>query len=126
MNDSVIHAAIARPKMYLAYHEDCDLHAVCAVLIDSLARNHAFVEGNKHTGLMSAILTYELNGVLFQKYAGSSKDFENLVLWVVLEKPEIPEIAEKLKMVVDKYKIAKTLRSTLKGLKAALKPFGED
>lgn len=78
--ENVIDAAVHRPKTYLSYHEDCDIHTVCAVLLDSIARNHAFVEGNKRTGLMTAILTYELNGVTFQKSADRTNDFEDLVL----------------------------------------------
>lgn len=96
LNQNVIHAAIARPKTYISYHDDANLHTICAVLLDSLARNHAFVEGNKRTGLMTAILTYELNEVALRPSADSSKAYEELVLWVVQKKPTIEEIAQRL------------------------------
>jgi death on curing protein len=57
-DETVIHAAINRPKTYLAYHDDYDLHTICAVILESISRNHGFVEGNKRTELMSALLTY--------------------------------------------------------------------
>jgi death-on-curing protein len=119
LDEKVIDAAIHRPKTYLSYHENCDIHTVCAVLLDSIARNHGFVEGNKRTGLMTAILTYELNGITLQSSADRTNDFEDLVLWVVLEKPEIPEIASKLEVLIKKYrsnsvsKFADTLRKLL-------------
>jgi prophage maintenance system killer protein len=34
---NVIHAAVNRPKTYLAYHDDRDLHTVCAVILDAVA-----------------------------------------------------------------------------------------
>ena len=50
-DETVINAAVNRPKTYLSYHDKCDLHTVCAVILDSLARNHGFIEGNKRTSL---------------------------------------------------------------------------
>lgn len=120
---NVIHSAIARPKTYLSYHPDCNLHTVCAVLLDSLARNHAFVEGNKRTGLMVAVLTYELNGVALKPSADYHNDLEDLVLWVVIDKPEIAQIAERFEQITGKYKTDIMSRFVEK-LKSALKPFG--
>jgi death-on-curing protein len=125
LNENVIHAAVARPKTFLSYHEDCDLHTVCAVLLDSLARNHAFVEGNKRTGLMTAILTYELNGIALNMSADRNKEYEELVLWVVLEKPEIVEIAERLKSLTQKYQ-SNVISKFVERLKSAVTIFGID
>lgn len=49
LKPGVINAAIHRPKTYLSYHENCNIHTVCGVLLDSIARNHAFADGNKRT-----------------------------------------------------------------------------
>jgi death-on-curing protein len=103
----VIHAAVNRPKTYLAYHDTCDIHTVCAVIMDSIARNHGFTDGNKRTGLMSAILTYELNDITLDlRRADGVHEFEELVLWVVTEKPEIPQIAKRLKELTDEYRVS--------------------
>ena len=117
----VIHPAIARPKTYLMYSDDCSIHTVCAVLLDSLARNHAFIEGNKRTGLMAAILTYELNGIALKLHEGQ-KEYEELVLWVVLEKPTIPQISERLEGLAQKYQIGK-ISQFIEKLKTTLIPF---
>lgn len=113
LNHSKIEAAVHRPKTYLAYQADCDLHTVCAVLMDSLARNHAFVDGNKRTGLMTALVTYELNGYTL-KSSADNIEFENLVLWVVNTKPPINQIATQLKNLVNQHstrKVSQHMRS---------------
>lgn len=42
-----------------------DVHAKAAALMRSLARNHAFVDGNKRTALAATIVFYQLNGYHF-------------------------------------------------------------
>lgn len=101
-----IQAAVNRPKTYLSYHDDCDIHIVCAVILESIARNHAFVDGNKRTGLMSALLTYELNDIRLDKKADKDGEFENLVIDVVKDKPDISEIAKRLKKLTDQYQMS--------------------
>ncbi len=103
----VIHAAVNRPKTYLAYHEGCDIHTVCAVILESIARNHGFIDANKRTGLMSAILTYELNDITLDlRRADRVRAFEELALWVFTDKPDVPEIAARLKDLSNKYKVS--------------------
>lgn len=117
----VVDAAIHRPKTYLSYHEDCTIHTVCAVLLDSIARNHGFADANKRTGLMTAILTYELNGVALNLRAAGTQ-FEDLVLWVVNDRPEIEVIAKKLESLVKKYK-KRNISDMATKLRNLIKPF---
>lgn len=121
----VINSAVNRPKTYLAYHEDCDLHTVCAVILQSIARNHGFVEGNKRTGLLSALLTYELNGITLNRKADTDKEFEQLVVEVVKEKIEIDVIASRLKALTEKYQI-KGISRFVAQLKEILTPYDSD
>lgn len=122
LHANVINAAVHRPKTYLSYHDGCSLHIVCAVLLDSLARNHGFSDANKRTGLMTAILTYELNGIALNMEADRTNEFENLVLWVVKEKPEITAIANKLEGLTVKYQAGRVSRFAMR-LKKLLEPF---
>jgi len=41
-----------------------DVFARCAALLDSLIRNHPFMDGNKRTAIGAAVLFFELNGYL--------------------------------------------------------------
>jgi death on curing protein len=121
----IIKAAVHRPKTYLAYHHNCDIHIVCAVILDSIARNHGFIDGNKRTGLLSALLTYELNGLKLDRRADRDGEFEDLVLWVVTKKPDILDIAEKLKSLTEKYR-TKGISKYIQSLRNLLNPYDSD
>lgn len=61
-----LESAVLRPQATV-YGKDAypTLHAKAAVLLHSLVRNHAFVDGNKRTGVLAVILFYGLNDHLF-------------------------------------------------------------
>ncbi len=103
LNPDTVEGFPHRPQTYMGYSGDNDLHTVCAVLIDSISRNHGFNDGNKRTSLMSALFTYTVNGVYLEMSLFMNKDYEELVLWVVLKKPSIDEIASRLKELAEKY-----------------------
>lgn len=125
LSHNKIEAAVHRPKTYLSYHDNCDLHTIAAVLMDSFARNHAFVDGNKRTGLMAALLIYELNGYTLRTGSGNNIEFEEIVLWVVKEKPKIEEIAARLKVLIKKH-ATKKVSKYLYDVKALLTPYDSD
>lgn len=96
--------ALERPFTYSQY-KAVNLHTVCALLLDSLARNHAFNDGNKRTAIMTIIYTYAINDVFMNIGDETNLVFEDLVLWVVNSKPSIVDIESKLAIIVDNYKI---------------------
>ncbi|MDP2651448.1 MAG: type II toxin-antitoxin system death-on-curing family toxin [bacterium] len=61
-----------------------------AALLESIARNHPFVDGNKRTAFLSALAIIERNGC---ETAFNQKDIEDTVLKIVTEKLPIEEIA---------------------------------
>lgn len=71
---------------------------------------------------MTAILTYELNGIALNMQADKSNEFEDLVLWVVNDKPHIPEIASRLEELTDKYQ-ANSVAKFISKLKKMIEPF---
>lgn len=60
----LLQSAAARPQTSLfgsdAYR---DLDVKAAVLLESLVRNHALVDGNKRLGFLALVVFYGLNGV---------------------------------------------------------------
>jgi hypothetical protein len=54
---------------------------------------------------MSALLTYELNGVALDRRADEDHEFEKLALWVVIDKPDVADIAKKLETLTEKYRV---------------------
>ncbi len=59
----LLESAVLRPQASLAGQDAYpDIHSKAAVLMDSLIRNHPFVDGNKRTALISVTMFYGLNG----------------------------------------------------------------
>jgi death-on-curing protein len=55
-------SALAKPKNVFAYAESPDLFRLAASYAFGIARNHAFVDGNKRTSLVVSILFLNRNG----------------------------------------------------------------
>ena len=59
----LLEAAVERPRQS-AFGDDAypDLPSKAAALLDSLVRNHPFVDGNKRIGMLASFVFVELNG----------------------------------------------------------------
>lgn len=62
---SLLESAIARAQQRCAYDESADLFDLAAALGAGLARNHAFIDGNKRISFVCAITFLETNGATF-------------------------------------------------------------
>ena len=108
LNPHYIEAAITRPITYAQYQE-YTLHTVCAIILDSIARSHAFSDGNKRTALTSMIFAYNLNGVELDYSLLMNDEFEDIVMWVVESKPAVEEIEDYLQKLIKQFGISKQL-----------------
>jgi death on curing protein len=74
----LIESAIARP--YSGYHRA--LAAKCAALIESVASNHGFIDGNKRTTLILVNLLIRKSGydLMARSRNQLNRDIENLIL----------------------------------------------
>ena len=97
LNIERVKAAVQRPNTYVQYDNEYDIDTICALLIDSIARGHGFNDGNKRTALMTAIFTYRINDVDFTPSKELNDDFDALVMKVVLDKPEVEDVAKSLR-----------------------------
>lgn len=61
-----------------------------AVYLESLARYHVFIDGNKRTGIATSARFLSLNGYMLNV---SNKEMERFVLRMVQEKPSLETIA---------------------------------
>ena len=91
-DDGLLRSALARPQ---ASFGGQDLYPTvfekAAALLESLARNHPFVDGNKRVAWECFDLTLEMNGY---RLGGSADQHYKLVLQVIEHKLTIQEIAE--------------------------------
>lgn len=59
----LLESAVMRPQQsVMGADAYSDIHQKAAALLHSLARNHAFIDGNKRTALTSVVVFYRLNG----------------------------------------------------------------
>lgn len=64
-DEGALAGALARPRM-AAYYQGADLAEQAALLIAGIALAHAFVDGNKRTGLITGDVFLDRNGLLFE------------------------------------------------------------
>jgi death-on-curing protein len=61
-DESLLDSALAKPLNVFAYAPDPDLFRLAASYAFGIARNHAFVDGNKRTALVVSVLFLNRNG----------------------------------------------------------------
>ncbi|OGU03461.1 MAG: death-on-curing protein [Gemmatimonadetes bacterium RBG_16_66_8] len=61
-DEHLLESALARPRTNWGYQPDMDLAALAAAYGYGLARNHAFVDGNKRIAFMAMFVLLGLNG----------------------------------------------------------------
>ncbi|HXF69069.1 MAG TPA: type II toxin-antitoxin system death-on-curing family toxin [Thermoflexus sp.] len=92
---SLLESAVVRPQATFGGKDLYpDLFSKAAALMDSLIRNHPFVDGNKRTGIAAAALFLLQNGY---RLTATNEELEAFTLYVAESKPEISEIAAWLK-----------------------------
>ncbi len=92
-DSSMLLSAVGRPQAQFK-HKDLypDIFTKAAALMDSLIRNHPFMDGNKRIGIASAVLFLSIKGYSFQcdqkevviqtmNCAKSESDLETLSSW---------------------------------------------
>ena len=88
----LLESALARPQAVFDNQELYpDLFAKAAALMESLARNHAFVDGNKRTAITAVSLFLQRNGWLVDT---SNAELERFTLQVINEKLPLQTISE--------------------------------
>jgi len=91
----LVDAAVSRPRAS-AFGEDAypSLELKVAALVQSVARNHALVDGNKRLALASVIATFGLNG---RRLTLTNDEAYNLIIAVATgELEDVADIAERL------------------------------
>ncbi len=99
VDEGLLQSAVARPQTSL-FGDDAypTLLDKAAALLHSLARNHAFVDGNKRTAWASAWAFLRLNGIDLPDIY--NVDFaEQLVLAAALGEIDWPKIADGLRIL---------------------------
>lgn len=87
----LLESAVARPQ---ATFDRVELYPglfhKAAALMESLAQNHPFVDGNKRTAITAAMFL-QRNG---RRLETTNAELERFTLWVVTARPLLPELAD--------------------------------
>ncbi len=62
-DEGLLLSALARAENIYAYEPDADLFRLAAAYCAGVVKNHPFVDGNKRTGILSAVVFLGLNGI---------------------------------------------------------------
>jgi death-on-curing protein len=88
----LLQAAVARPQATFDGHDLYpDLFTKAAALMDSLVRNHPFVDGNKRAGVAAAGLFLRLNGY---RLDATNDDLERFTLQVAQAQITLAQMAD--------------------------------
>jgi death on curing protein len=89
-NEGLIKSALARPNhSVMGVDAYSDLYLKAAALLESIARNHGFRDGNKRTAMAAAVLYLSQNDI---EVSFTNQEYEDIMLHVVNDKPPIEEI----------------------------------
>ena len=87
----LLQSAVARPRVTF---DNSDLYpdvfSKSGALLDSLINNHPFVDGNKRTGIASAVLFLNINGL---RCTASNQEMEDFVMRVATHHSETDELS---------------------------------
>ncbi|MFN7938603.1 MAG: type II toxin-antitoxin system death-on-curing family toxin [Bryobacteraceae bacterium] len=61
-DEGLLDSALARPQNLYAYRRDCSIAELAAAYAFGIAKNHAFVDGNKRAAFLSIGLFLAING----------------------------------------------------------------
>ena len=97
----LLETAVARPQATV-FGEDAypTIHEKAAALLQSLATNHALIDGNKRTAFVSTALFYELNG---RRIRASAEDelFDLMIAVATRAIETVHDIAQQLARLTD-------------------------
>ena len=94
-DEKLIRSALARP-LHWAFGEDIykDVFDRAAALLDSIANNHGFRDGNKRTAMAAATYYLYTNDI---SVSYTNIEYETFMLDVVNNKPSIEQISDWLR-----------------------------
>ncbi len=80
-DEALLDSALARPRNLFSYGES-DLFSLAAAYIQSLVRNHAFIDGNKRIGYVTGGIFLERNG----KVLNASEEEATAIMFALADK----------------------------------------
>ncbi len=94
----LLESAVAQPQaMFGGEFLHADLFAMAAAYLFHLVSNHPFMDGNKRTGLLAALVFLDLNGITLDY---GSDDLYSVTMAVASGRMPKTQVAEELRRIV--------------------------
>ncbi len=94
-DEGLLESALAQPlARFCGEYLHKDLFEMGAAYLFHLANNHAFVDGNKRTGLAAALVFLDANGY---QVADQGAELADMVLEMIVQKRDKAWVAERLR-----------------------------
>jgi death-on-curing protein len=94
----LLESAIAKASNHFHYDGVEDVVSLATTLLFGVARNHPFVQGNKRTGFLAAVVFLEINGYAIEPDA--SRDLAPSIIYVLERRLTEEQFADMLGTVV--------------------------
>lgn len=96
LNRGLLESAINHPQHILLYgsKEDCKIYNIAAAYFFHIIKNHAFIDGNKRTGLLTAIEFIYNNGYELKKQDCEFDDLYSLAINTASSNISFKEISQ--------------------------------
>jgi death on curing protein len=62
-DEGLMSSALARPENILAHEPEADMFRLAAAYCTGIVKNHPFIDGNKRTGVLCAVVFLGINGI---------------------------------------------------------------
>lgn len=93
-DESGLQSAIARPQT-VAYYQGADIAFHAAVLIEGIAMTHPFIDANKRTAALAALVCIDLNGWRLDYHQSDTEDeFGGHILTLVTHQETTEQLAQ--------------------------------
>jgi death-on-curing protein len=99
-DQGLLESALAQPMMtFDGEFVHKDLFSMAAAYLFHIVKNHAFVDGNKRTGLLAALVFLDINGIPIEHGSTKLYDLTMAVAEGQVDKEEIAKILHQLIVV---------------------------
>lgn len=93
----LLESAVAQPQAtFDGQHLHADIFEMAAAYMFHIVQNHPFLDGNKRTGVVAALVFLDLNGIDIDAPMGSIYDLTMAIACGRMDKPQITEFLRAL------------------------------
>ncbi len=86
LSRSLLEGAVAAPQQTFDYDQRADLVSLACTLTISVARAHAFLQGNKRTGFVAGMIFLAINGISIRQAKAFDEKAADLIIAALADK----------------------------------------